>query len=223
MQRSLWEMERLQIWTLSLKLKKKTCSYFFLLGGSLIVANVNIKSIWTEKFSHQGSDDIGRIGRNVIEAITDCVNLWTWPSCTNSSKYLPWHLSCCYSTSKPAWRSFFFFSLHYTVCYNLEAEQLFQQVWSCYTLPFDKPADYASPIVGSVSLKCRGMCLCKDELELLLTKLGAIFWKLFPPIEYFWTQCANPPLPNLTPWEPQNRLLIYLTYVCIRNLVCTYN
>ena len=86
MQRSLWEMERLQIWTLSLKLKKKSCSYFFLLGGSLIVANVNIKSIWTEQFSHQGSDDIGRIGRNVIEAITDCVNLWTWPSCTNSSK-----------------------------------------------------------------------------------------------------------------------------------------
>ena len=86
MQRSLWEMERLQIWTLSLKLKKISCSYFFLLGGSLIVANVNIKSIWTEQFSHKGSDDIERIGRNVIEAITDCVNLWTWPSCTNSSK-----------------------------------------------------------------------------------------------------------------------------------------
>ena len=50
MQRSLWEMERQQIWTLSLKLKKKSCSYFFLLGGSLIVANTNIKSIWTERF-----------------------------------------------------------------------------------------------------------------------------------------------------------------------------
>ena len=56
MQRSLWEMERLQIWTLSLKIKKKSCSHSFLLGGRLKVANINIKSIWTEKFSHQGSE-----------------------------------------------------------------------------------------------------------------------------------------------------------------------
>ena len=137
--------------------------------------------------------------------------------------------------------------LHRTVWYGQEAEhKLFQQVWSCYTLPLDKPTDYASPIASSVSLKRRGMCLRKDELELSREKSNMLQTRslgigLFSPIESFCTQCANPLLPDQTPWEPWNTCMqsylwfghqlqhssilhiwdyeIHCTYVQISNLI----